>query len=128
VAQITNAHIIRAIELILFGSSPHYEARGWIAAGVECRRDRHRYTGEGYAFSLEILRFRPAAQGRSVWEAMIVTERWATGMPETVVRTQKWMKLVAGKPSELRAWVQRYRPARGGLSAPDMPEGANLDI
>jgi hypothetical protein len=109
-AQVTNAHAIRDVELILYSGNPHYEARTWTVAGVQCRRDRHRYTGQGYAFSIEILQLHFSERGRSAWEAMIVAERWATGMPETVVRNNKWMKLNSGRASELRSWIREHRP------------------
>jgi len=117
VSQITNAHIIRAVELILFGNDPHYEASSWVAAGITCRRDRHRYTGETYAFSLEILHLRSAVRGSSSWTAMIVTERWSAGVADTVVRSQKWMKLISGKPADLRAWINHHRAPQTELSA-----------
>lgn len=110
--QITNTLAIREIEQILYAANPHYEARIWTAAGVECRRDRHRYTGQAYGFTTEILQLRCSEPGRSRWEALIVTERWATGTPETVIRSTKWMKLVAGKSSDLRDWMRRHRPVR----------------
>jgi len=127
-AQVNNARAIRDVELILYGGSPHYEARCWSAAGVECRRDRHRYTGQGYAFGVEILQLRFAARGLAGWEVMIVTERWATGVPETVVRGHKWMKIVSGRPADVRAWIRRHRPTE--IAAPEAvgAEGANLDI
>lgn len=126
--QINNARAIRDVELILHSGSPHYEARCWTAAGAECRRDRHRYTGQGYAFSVEILQLRLAARGRSAWEVIIVTERWSTGMPETVVRSHKWMKIVAGSAADVRTWIRRHRPA--GITQCDAEEaaGASLDI
>jgi hypothetical protein len=127
-AQVTNARAIRDVEVIAYGGSPHYEARSWTAAGVECQRDRHRYTGQGYAFGIEILHLRYLGRGSSAWEVMIVTERWSTGMPETVVRSQKWMKLVLGQASSVRAWIRRYRPAGIPDSEVEEPESASLDI
>lgn len=127
-AQVTNAHAIRDVELILHSGSPHYEARSWTAAGVECRRDRHRYTGQGYAFSAEILQVRCAERGRPAWELLIVTERWATGMPETVVRSQKWMKLISGKPADVRTWIRQHRPAGVTNFAAEEVEASDLDI
>lgn len=111
-AQITNALAIREIEQILFGDNPHYEARAWTAAGVECRRDRHRYAGHGYGFVTDILQLRCSEPGRSHWEALIVAEHWAKGTPETVIKRAKWMKLVSGKSSDVRDWIRRHRPLR----------------
>lgn len=111
-AQITSALAIREIEQILYSDNPHFEARVWTAAGVECRRDRHRFTGQGYGFTTEILQLRFSERGRPAWAALIVTERWATGAPEKVVRGAKWMKLVSGRSSDLRDWIRRRRPVQ----------------
>jgi hypothetical protein len=109
-AKITNALTISEIERILYAKNPHYEARSWTAEGVECRRDRHRYNGQLYAFTLEILQLRFAQPSRSPWEVFIVNERWMAGIPETLIRGRKWLKLVSGRPSDVRDWVLRYRP------------------
>jgi len=125
-AQVNNARAIRDVELILHSGSPHYEARSWTAAGTECRRDRHRYTGQGYAFNVEILQVRHV--GRTAWEVMIVSERWSTGMPETVARGHKWMKVVSGSPTEVRTWIRRHRPTGITYSEVEEEAGASLDI
>jgi hypothetical protein len=128
-AQVTNAHAIREIELILYSGNPHYEARAWTVAGVQCRRDRHRYTGEGYAFSIEVLQLRFSDRAQSAWEAVIVTERWATGMPETAIRGNKWMKLISGRSPELRSWIRRHRPTGvPQLMDAESPAGPVLDF
>lgn len=109
-AKIANAITISEIEQILYAKNPHYEARSWTAEGVECRRDRHRYSSQLYAFTLEILQLRFAQAGRSAWEVFIVNERWMSGAPEILIRGTKWLKLVSGRPSDVRDWVYRYRP------------------
>lgn len=127
-AQITNAHTTREIELILYSGNTHYEARSWNVAGVECRRERHRYTGQGYAFSIEILQLRFLERGRPAWEAMIVNENWATGSSQTAIRGKKWMKLISGKPTDVRAWVRRHRLAGVTNFAAEEAEVSDLDI
>lgn len=111
-AQISNALTIREIELILYAANPHYDARSWTAAGVECRRDRHRYTGQGYGFMTEVLQLRCAESGRTPWVVLIVSERWSTGAPDTLIRGVKWLKLVRGKASDLRDWMRRHRSSQ----------------
>jgi hypothetical protein len=85
---------------------------------VECQRERHRYAGLDYGFMIEVLRLRCASSGRSLWEVLIVSERWATGAPENVIRSAKWMKFVAGRSSELRDWIRRHRPSSVGAPVP----------
>lgn len=126
-ARINDAAVIRDIELILYSGSPHYEARCWMAAGAECRRDRHRYVGGDYGFGLEILRLR-FAERAAAWEVMLVTERWTNGTPEAVVRNRKWLKLVSGKPADVRSWIRRHRTRLIGAAPADTTERPNLDI
>ncbi len=89
---------------------PAYETRSWNAEGVECRRDRHRYSGQAYDFTTDVLQLRFAQPGRSRWEVLIVSERWTTGSPAILIRSTKWLKLRTGKSSDVRDWVRRSRP------------------
>jgi hypothetical protein len=109
-AKIANAITISEIEQILYAKNPHYEARFWNAEGVECRRDRHRYSGQAYVFTIEVLQLRFAQPGRSAWEVFIVNERWIAAAPETLIRGTKWLKLVSGKSSDVRDRIRRCRP------------------
>jgi hypothetical protein len=122
-AGIANALTIREIEQILFAGGPRYEARSWSAAGVECRRHQHRYSGEQYEFSLDVIRIHFREAGRSRWEALLVSERWTAGARDLPIRATKWLKLVSGNPAELRAWIRRSRPL-----LPAEPHDAPLDI
>jgi hypothetical protein len=109
-ARLANAITISDIEQILYAKNPQLDARFWNAEGVECRRDRHRYSGQPYTFNIEVLQLRFAQPGRSPWEAFIVNERWMAGTPETLIRGAKWLKLVSGKSSDVRDWIRRCRP------------------
>jgi len=108
--KIANALTISEIEQILYAKNPHYETRSWNAEGVECRRDRHRYSGQAYDFTTDVLQLRFAQPGRSRWEVLIVSERWTTGSPAILIRSTKWLKLRTGKSSDVRDWVRRSRP------------------
>jgi len=124
-AQITNALTIRQLEQIAYGANPHHDARSWTSRGLECRRDRHRYTGQYYSFTTEILQLCCGEQAPAHWEALIVNERWATGTPEVVFRHAKWMKLVSGNASALRAWLLRNRLPDIRVPATVQPEASH---
>jgi hypothetical protein len=109
-AKIANALTISEIEQILYAKNPHYETRSWNAEGVECRRDRHRYSGQAYEFPIDILQLRFTQPGRASWQVLIVTERWSAGVSKTLIRDAKWLKLVTGKSSDVHDWVRRSRP------------------
>ena len=109
-AKIANALTISEIEQILYAKNPHYETRAWKAEGVECRRDRHRYSSQPYVFTIEVLQLRFDQPGRSPWQLFIVNERWTAGEPEALLRGVKWLKLVTGKSSDVCDWIRRCRP------------------
>jgi hypothetical protein len=66
-AKIANALTISEIEQILYAKNPHYETRSWNAEGVECRRDRHRYSGQAYEFPIDIF----TAAVHSAWPGFL---------------------------------------------------------
>lgn len=113
-AKIAKALTISEIEQILCVNNPCYETRPWNAVwnaeGVECRRDRHRYSGPAYEFTMEILQLRFAQPGRPSWQMLIGTERWPASPSKALTRDTKWVKLVTGKSSDVRDWLRRCRP------------------
>jgi hypothetical protein len=109
-AKIANALTISEIEQILYARNSRYETGSWTAAGVECRRDRHRYSGQAYEFTIDILQARSVEPGRPSWQVLIGTERWSAGVSTALIRDAKWLKLVTGNSSDVRDWVRRSRP------------------
>jgi hypothetical protein len=65
-AKIASA-LTSEIEQILYANNPHY-LTSWNAEGVECKRDRHRYSGQAYEFTIDILQLRFAQPGRPSWQ------------------------------------------------------------
>jgi hypothetical protein len=111
-ARLGNAITIAEIEQILYAKKPQLDACFWTAEGIECWRDRHRYSGQPYTFNIEVLRLKFSQPGKSAWEAFIVNERWMAGIPETLIRGNKWLKIVSGKSSDVRDWIRGCRPLR----------------
>lgn len=52
------------------------ETTSWNAQGVHCARDRHRFSGQCYSFSFEILDLRFEGPPRPQWHVVIVSEQW----------------------------------------------------
>jgi len=112
-AKIANALTISEIERILYAKNPQYGTGLWTAAGVECRRDRHRYSGQAYEFTIDLLQARFVEPARPSWQVLIGTERWSAGASKTLIRDAKWLKLITSKSSDVRDWVRRCRPIGG---------------
>jgi hypothetical protein len=108
-AKITKASIISDIEYIVDAPSPAVERRRWQVQGVECLRDRHRFSGQSYGFAIDVLQMRFARTGRTIWRLVLVTEGWRVAEGDRVLRQNKWLKMINGKASDVIDWVQRCR-------------------
>lgn len=112
--RLGNAQTIADIEFVI--DAPKFAGlrHSWSAYGVNCTRERHRFSGRAYSFTIEILDLRLVAGGRSSWHAMIINEWWHEGDTDESIRTTKWLKLLSGKASDVIAWLHR---SRSGLEA-----------
>jgi hypothetical protein len=108
-AKITKASIISDIEYIVDAPSPAIERHSWQVQGVECLRDRHRFSGQSYVFTIDVLQVRFARSARTIWRLIVVTEGWRVADGDLVLRQNKWLKLINGKASDVMGWVQRCR-------------------
>lgn len=75
-ARIGNARTIADIEFVIEAPSVGSDMTSWLAHGVECSRDRHRFSGQTYSFSFEILHLRFNGSPRHHWHVVIVSELW----------------------------------------------------
>jgi hypothetical protein len=108
-AKITKASIISDIEYIVDAPSPAIERRSWHVQDVECLRDRHRFSGQSYIFTIDVLQVRFVRSGRTIWRLVLVTEGWRLAEGDRVLRQHKWLKVVNGKAANVMDWVQRCR-------------------
>jgi hypothetical protein len=107
--RIGNSRTISDIEFVIDAPSPGDAKSCWNAHGVECTRDRHRFSGQAYAFMIEVVQLRLIKSGRTSWHAMIVTEWWHSANSEVDIRNTKWLKVLTGKASDVTAWMRRCR-------------------
>lgn len=101
-----NAKMIEEIEAVIGSHGVAPEPMRWATAGVECRRERQRYANDDYAWSIEVIsvtRERPGPR----FHLLLVTEFWRAGQVD--LRSQKWLKLLAGQPDDLRNWIAAKR-------------------
>jgi len=108
-AKITKSSIISDIEYIVDAPSPAIERRHWHVQGVECLRDRHRFSGQSYVFAIDVLQVHFARSGRTIWRLVLVTEGWRVAEGDRLLRQNKWLKVTTGKASDVMDWVQRCR-------------------
>jgi len=75
--RVGNAQTIADIEFVIGAPTLSDPRRSWTAHGVECTRDRHRYSGPAYEFNIEVVDLRKSKAGRAPsWRVLIVTEWW----------------------------------------------------
>ncbi|WP_184514090.1 hypothetical protein [Tardiphaga robiniae] len=108
-ARIGNARTIADIEYVIEPPSLGSDVTAWLAHGVSCSRDRHRFCGQAYSFSLEILELRCAAQPRQRWHVVIVSERWQFRDAKAEPRGSKSLRVIQGKAADVLSWMRRCR-------------------
>jgi hypothetical protein len=107
--RVGNSRTISDIEFVIDAPSLGDPKCSWSANGVECTRDRHRFSGQSYEFTIEVVQLRMVKSGRTSWHVVIVTEWWRSGASDTDIRNAKWLKVLSGKPSDVTAWMRRGR-------------------
>ncbi len=86
----------------------------WRIDDVEWRKDRHTFSGAGYAFSTEVHQIRRPGGDRQGWALMVVAEYWWDERQE-VLRSSTWAKALDGNVQVIAAWFrdrERQRTAR----------------
>lgn len=116
--RVGNARTIADIEFVIdapkFGELRH----SWNALGVECTRDRHRFSGPTYSFTVEIVDLRHVARGGASWHVVIVNESWRAGDADVNIRNTKWMKVLSGRASDVTGWMRLCRSKVCGAAEP----------
>jgi len=110
--RLSRALVIQEIELLIDDSMGHIAQHEWSVRGVDCRRERHSYSAPAYSFDLDILNVRAkgAADGR--WELFIISEFWRSA-DRASIHSPKWLKLIAGKPTDVLKWIKNHRGKTG---------------
>jgi hypothetical protein len=110
-ARLSTRRMIGEIERIVEEGVPvGQDLRQWYVHGVDCTRERHRHSGPFYDFTIEVLMVDSQRCTRAGWRLMLVTEWWhAPGDGRDEWRATKWLKLVAGRQSDVAAWLRHYR-------------------
>jgi len=107
--RVGNAQTIADIEFVIDAPALSDRRHAWTVHGVECTRDRHRYSGPAYEFNIEIIDLRRAKAGRTSWRVLIVTEWWQAAGTKGELRHTKWLKVLNGKASDVKAWMRSCR-------------------
>jgi hypothetical protein len=107
--RVGNAHTIADIEFVIDAPALGDSRRSWTAHGVECTRDRHRFSGPTYEFNIDIVDIQRSKGTRASWRVLIVTEWWHATGAKGEIRNTKWLKVLAGKASDVTAWMRSCR-------------------
>jgi hypothetical protein len=107
--RVGNAQTISDIEFVIDAPSLGDSRCSWTVHGVECTRDRHRFSGPAYEFNIEIVDLRRTKGGHAAWRVLIVTEWWQAAGAKGEIRNAKWLKILNGKASDVKAWMRSCR-------------------
>lgn len=117
-SRIGNARTIADIEYVIDAPSPGSDVTAWLAHGVKCSRDRHRFSGQTYSFSFEVLDLRLESPARLQWHVVIVSEVWKFHDARTESRGSKSLRVLQGKPADVLSWMRRCREQKLETRAP----------
>ncbi len=122
--RVGNARTIADIEFVIDAPKLGDPRHCWTAYGVACTRDRHRFSGQTYSFTMEVVDLRLAMAGHTSWHVVIVTEWWRAGEGDVNIRNTKWLKVLSGKASDVTAWMRRSRALKGDRAAEPRPSNS----
>jgi hypothetical protein len=121
--RVGNARTIADIEFVIDAPKAGDPRNSWNAHGVACTRDRHRFSGQTYSFTVEVVDLRFIAAGRTSWHVIIVNEWWRAGDADVNIRNTKWLKVLSGKAADVTAWMRRSRSMKDAKTARPQPPG-----
>lgn len=107
--RIGNARTIADIEYVIEPPSLGSDVTSWTAHGVDCSRDQHRFSGQDYSFSFEVLSLRFEGKPRQRWHVVIVSELWRFKDARADSRGSKSLRVIHGKAGDVLAWMRRSR-------------------
>ncbi len=110
--RVGNSRTISDIEFVIDAPGLGDTRHAWTAHGAECTRNRHRFSGQTYDFTIEVVQLRMIKSGRTSWHVIIVTEWWRAVHSDSDIRCTKWLKVLAGKPSDVTTWMRRCRATK----------------
>jgi hypothetical protein len=116
--RVGNARTIADIEFVIDAPKAGDPRNSWNAHGVACTRDRHRFSGQTYSFTVEVVDIRLVAAGRISWHVIIVNEWWRAGDADMNIRNTKWLKVLSGKAADVIAWMRQSRSMKDKTAAP----------
>jgi hypothetical protein len=111
-SRLGNARTIADIEFVIDAPSPGTDRQAWMACGVACTRDRHRFSGQAYGFAFDVLHLRHAETARAPWHLVIVSETWRFEGAKSEPRAAKSLKLLSGKAADVLSWMRHHRSAK----------------
>jgi hypothetical protein len=106
--RLSRALVIEDIQRLVEDSIGRIGRHEWTIRGIDCRRERHSHSAPGYRFDLDILNVQARRGASGPWELFIVTEFWRSADGK-IMHNPKWLKLVAGKPTDALNWIKQHR-------------------
>lgn len=104
--NLTDASFATAFSLALDATNPGRKRAQWQIGDVEWRRDRLNYGGSTYAFQCEIHTVR--CTGNTAWDLLYVMETWWDEGHKSVVRDNRWGRLLGGRKADVLAWFRKH--------------------
>ncbi|WP_213741180.1 hypothetical protein [Bradyrhizobium sp. dw_411] len=108
-ARIGNARTIADIEYVVEPPGIGSDVTTWTSHGVNCSIDRHRFSGQDYAFRFEVMDLRLDDPPKQRWHVVIINEVWQFRDAKTDSRGSKSLRVLRGKPTDVLNWMRKHR-------------------
>ena len=106
--RLGNARTIADIEFIIDGPSFGSDETNWSAFGAHCSRSRHRFVGESYSYSFDVVQVQRVSRKQG-WHIVIISELWQFKMIKDRARAAKSLKILKGKSADILGWLRHCR-------------------
>jgi hypothetical protein len=112
VKSLSDKAFINLWQIIYRATNSSPEIDRWRVDEVDWRRQRHRYSGESYSFSIETHWLTCSRNRKSGWVLLVVVEHWWDGEHEPL-RTTVWTRTLAGSRRAIIDWFREQGRIRG---------------
>jgi hypothetical protein len=116
-ANLNSRGFLDCWQIIRSATAPAPDSARWQAGGVEWRRQRHAFAGDGCSFAIEIHRLTSVRPGAASWSLMVVIEHW-WGEDKEALRSASWARCLSGSSATIFAWARNHDAVRRVTASP----------
>jgi hypothetical protein len=118
-ANLNRSSFLDCWQIIRAATAPGPDCARWQAGGVDWRRQRHAFSGDGCSFAIEIHRLAFVRPGAASWSLMVVIEHW-WGADKEALKSTSWARCLSGSSAAIFAWARTHEAVRRATAPPSI--------